>query len=356
MLRELLIARREPVVNLIGPYGSGKTSIAKVFAGQEERAFPGGIFFPGAFELFDSRPGADAFVDFVHRGRASDGPTLVVLDSHHPIEAVGTIRNTLAGAQILLTTTRAQLVDAPTVVVQPLSQADLRAFIERTVSARLELSPSEAQTFIDAAFGAALRLFDAPTPRAVIQSLSALYEVRGLAREQDSIFAENLLWLPDGAIAPSDSRVADAAKIEAEVVSDAVLEALARNPDDLYTLSPRRFEEVIAEVLARDGYDVTLTAASRDGGVDLWAVDHRKLGKFVILVECKRYAPDRPVGVGVARQLYGVVRKEGANAGVVASTSFFTRGAQEFAQNVPFELQLQGNSVIRDWIKSAIRV
>src|SRR5205085_2587783 len=79
----------------------------------------------------------------------------------------------------------------------------------------------------------------------------------------------------------------------------------------------------------------------RDGGVDLFLVKHAPFGRLLTLVDTKRYGPDRPVGVGVVRQLFGVVEAKRASAGVVTTTSFFSKGARQFQAEVPFRLGLQ---------------
>src|SRR5207244_944984 len=52
---------------------------------------------------------------------------------------------------------------------------------------------------------------------------------------------------------------------EVKSVTDELIRVLARQPNLVYELDPRRFEEVVAELLARLGYHVQLTSPSRDG-------------------------------------------------------------------------------------------
>ena len=97
-------------------------------------------------------------------------------------------------------------------------------------------------------------------------------------------------------------------------VSDEFLKRLSGNPEMLYQLSSRGFEELVAELLSRLGYGVILTPASKDGGKDIYAAKQDHLGTFLYIVECKKWAPDNPVGVGLVRQLNGVVHAEQATA------------------------------------------
>ena len=114
-----------------------------------------------------------------------------------------------------------------------------------------------------------------------------------------------------------------------------------------------RFEELVAELLSRRGYQVTLTPATRDGGKDMYAAKKDDLGSFLYVVECKRYARDRPVGVGVVRLLHEVAQHERANAAIVMTTSFFTKPAHEFARELRSLMSLKDYFQLRDWLFSS---
>ena len=124
----------------------------------------------------------------------------------------------------------------------------------------------------------------------------------------------------------------------------------------LYEISPRVFEEVVAEIFRRKGYDVTLTPATRDGGKDIYVAEKRSLGSFLYLVECKRYGPENLVGPSLVRSLYGVVEAERATAGILATTSFFTKDAKEFQQTVQFRIALQDYLAIQRWLKDTLKL
>lgn len=59
------------------------------------------------------------------------------------------------------------------------------------------------------------------------------------------------------------------------------------NPESLYDLSPREFEELVAAVFERNGYSVTLTPATRDGGCDVIATKNTDGIPIMLLIECK---------------------------------------------------------------------
>ncbi len=138
--------------------------------------------------------------------------------------------------------------------------------------------------------------------------------------------------------------------------NDELLQKLAAKPDLLYELSDRKFEQIVAEIMSRFGYDVTLTPSTRDGGKDIYAAKKNDLGSFLYVVECKKYAPNRPVGVGVLRQLYGVVEQERATAGLVVTTSSFTQPAQSFTSEAAFRLSLKDYTDLHSWLNKVTNV
>lgn len=130
-------------------------------------------------------------------------------------------------------------------------------------------------------------------------------------------------------------------RIQLASVSTALKATLANNPELLYQLHHRDFEELVAELLADSGYDeVTVTPGTRDGGFDLLAVRHDVLGPLLFLVECKRYSCENKVGVQPVRDVYAVKTSLRANAAALVTTSYFTSGAVNFAQKVGFEVSL----------------
>jgi restriction endonuclease Mrr len=130
-----------------------------------------------------------------------------------------------------------------------------------------------------------------------------------------------------------------------------LLESLSRHPTDVFGLSARQFELLIADLLARDGFEVEVTPATRDGGKDVIATLRTAAGSFVVFVECKRYAADRPVGVTVARELIGVVHHERATSGLLVTTSSFTKPVLELRRSIPHRLDLKAYSDLVSWLR-----
>lgn len=134
-------------------------------------------------------------------------------------------------------------------------------------------------------------------------------------------------------------------------VSSALTHQIARNPTLLYALTPREFEEFIAELFAGFGYQVQLTARTRDGGRDIIAArsDHGILSK--LLIECKRFSATRPVGLSYVRELYAVKILERATKAILATTSYFTRDARLLESQLIYELELKDFEAVSAWAR-----
>ena len=100
------------------------------------------------------------------------------------------------------------------------------------------------------------------------------------------------------------------------------------------------FEHLIREVFEKElsstGGEVKVTQASRDGGVDAIAFDPDPIRGGKIVIQAKRYA--HTVGVGAVRDLYGAVMNEGANKGILVTTSDYGPDAYAFANGKPLML------------------
>lgn len=120
-------------------------------------------------------------------------------------------------------------------------------------------------------------------------------------------------------------------KFDVSEVNHQLMEYIAENPDYMHKLAPYQFEEMMAKLFNRLGYTVQLTPRTRDGGKDIYIAQKNDIGTFLFFVECKKYAPNRPVGIDVIRNLYGVMGMENqrATGGIVATTSYFTKDAKE---------------------------
>jgi HJR/Mrr/RecB family endonuclease len=119
-----------------------------------------------------------------------------------------------------------------------------------------------------------------------------------------------------------------------------IAEGIVTNPKALESLDPRFFEDLVASIFSSMGFEVFLTARTRDGGRDIVAVGEKATILLKFIIECKRYRRTRKVSVSQVRELFGVKVSEGASKAILATTSMFTKDAQEFARRHIWDLQL----------------
>jgi restriction system protein len=107
------------------------------------------------------------------------------------------------------------------------------------------------------------------------------------------------------------------------------------------------FEHLIRELFEAEfqstGGEVKVTQASRDGGVDAVAFDPDPIRGGKIVIQAKRYT--NVVGVAAVRDLYGTLLNEGANKGILVTTSQYGPDAYSFAKDKPITL-LDGSNLL----------
>ncbi|HXS08181.1 MAG TPA: restriction endonuclease [Rhizomicrobium sp.] len=99
--------------------------------------------------------------------------------------------------------------------------------------------------------------------------------------------------------------------------------------------------DIFEKEFSKDGGEVKITRASRDQGVDAVAFDPDPIKGGKIVIQAKRYT--NVVGVSAVRDLYGTVMNEGANRGVLVTTSQYGPDSYEFANGKPITLLDGGN-------------
>lgn len=142
-------------------------------------------------------------------------------------------------------------------------------------------------------------------------------------------------------------------KIIVTEINDQLLYEISKKPELLHNLSSYDFERVIARIFEKQGYLVEITPKTHDGGKDIF-IAKQGLASFLFYVECKKYTPNRPVGIDIIQRLYGVISAEKANGGFIATTSHFTKPAEDYIKeyNLEHQLTLQDYNTISDILKS----
>jgi hypothetical protein len=123
---------------------------------------------------------------------------------------------------------------------------------------------------------------------------------------------------------------------------------LRRNFSDVYSLSPWTFERLIEEVYRSHGHVAVRTQKTRDGGVDviLFSKDGRTITG---IIECKRNAPHRKIGIGVVKTLFATAFDWRVSCATLVTSSTFTSGAISYGRRLKrqgFTINLQDASEI----------
>ncbi|WP_440998065.1 restriction endonuclease [Arhodomonas sp. SL1] len=127
----------------------------------------------------------------------------------------------------------------------------------------------------------------------------------------------------------------DARFVESRDIADGL-----GNETNLAAMDWEDFEHLVRELFSKhfekDGGEVHVTQASRDGGVDAIAFDPDPIRGGKMVIQAKRYT--NTVGVSAVRDLYGTVVNEGAVKGILITTSDYGPDAYAFAKDKPLAL------------------
>jgi restriction system protein len=124
--------------------------------------------------------------------------------------------------------------------------------------------------------------------------------------------------------------------VDARFVDQADLVSGLSSATNLMDLNPYEFENLVANLFGQMGLESKLTRSSRDGGVDCVAYDARPVLGGKVVIQAKRYR--HTVGVSAVRDLFGTMMNEGANKGILVTTSGYGPDAFDFAKDKPIEL------------------
>jgi restriction system protein len=112
----------------------------------------------------------------------------------------------------------------------------------------------------------------------------------------------------------------------------------------LRKMAPGEFEEYVAGLFSKLGYQTEVTGGSGDGGIDVIA---RKDG-VENYIQCKKYK--NKVGPSMVRDFYGAMADHLAKGkGFLVTTGYFTPEDEMFVEDKPMEL-IDGNKLL-EYIK-----
>ncbi|MBS0337123.1 MAG: restriction endonuclease [Proteobacteria bacterium] len=135
--------------------------------------------------------------------------------------------------------------------------------------------------------------------------------------------------------------------------------ALLGSPEEFSRIPDRLFEELVADLLEADGWNVELVARNNAPGPDIIATTSKTISGIPqkMIVECKRHKTNRPVDINVVRKvMYWVNDEYRSTLGMIATTSGFTRQATlEATERHPWRLKLVDQYAISEWVRQAFQ-
>lgn len=346
-LRRALFDTPSHTAAVQGYYGVGKTFLAKLYAEKYRYAYAGGIrYFPSPIKA----------QDFLERGleapisRDKDRLSLFIIDETASLDHDAYLLRKFFNRYVRLTAQPNIHIlfigkTVPELLIRGGDSVNLDVFgteeLSRSMAGYIQASPFPEYLWADVIAKSQGNMRE-------LYNLFYLLSQKETAPSKGIIYQSGIL---DANGQPLKKR-GNPIELDVTAVNTRLLSDLAQRPELLYSLSSRELEFLIAELVEREGYRIMATKATRDGGVDIYAAKKDRVGSFLFLIEYKKNRPDRPVGVNVIRNLYGVMQHERATYSMVATTSFFTKGAIAFQQTIPHQMSLCDYHHLVAWLNA----
>lgn len=333
------------IAHIVGQRGAGKSSLALIFSELNKDLFPPGT----TSHVYTEYPWRPFDLENI-RTEAGDEPLLVIAeDFSFTTETNAAIDSYLRRhprSKILTTSEEMPTYNLGAVInlSTELTDAEISEVLYRRLAVLGESSSGIVQAILS-------------SPKLLAESRKSIRSLLAIANQvfgrEASDFSQVTLYGPDGRHLTEDAAGVKRVALEIADVNEELLRILESEPELLRELPSRKFEEVVAELLSRQGYMTELTPPSKDGGFDMYAARKDGVVGILFLVECKRYVPPNKVGVEIVRALHGTVDEKNATGGIVVTTSFFTKGAKDFQQKIEHKMQLHDYAGIQEWLKRA---
>lgn len=159
-------------------------------------------------------------------------------------------------------------------------------------------------------------------------------------------------WVPRRGTGTIDEEISTFNETETSLdPTEQVEQGIARIHEDvahglltrLQDREPEFFERAVVDLLLKMGYGGahgrgTVTQISNDGGID-GVIDQDALGLNKVYIQAKRYAPDNAVQRPDVQSFVGALSGK-ADGGLLITTGRFSKGAVEYARDVPARIIL----------------
>jgi restriction system protein len=119
---------------------------------------------------------------------------------------------------------------------------------------------------------------------------------------------------------------------------------------DLAKIHWRKFEGLAAEFLDRSGFSIEIGAGRNDGSIDIRAWTRTESNEMppTLLVQCKR--EKKKVGKVVVKALWADVHNEGAESGLIVTSTSLSPGAKTVCQSRGYPIYAADRDTLKRWI------
>ncbi|HEV7660165.1 MAG TPA: restriction endonuclease [Allosphingosinicella sp.] len=331
--------RGTPIV-ITGVGGVGKTALLKKFLGTVRTSRPPLSWTP-SYAPGETMTEISVRIEELYRDR--NVPEIVAIDDADMLsdEELNTITGRLLNLKaietlIFVSRRRPDIARADILEVRPLGAADAQEMVRSLLGGAYHSS---------ALLGTVAAAGGLPLAIMLLANLA-----RGKSSQEVAKLLRGEIYNLSQRIILPERKLITEVKPRIIMANEALVERLRSRPQSIYDLPPRKFEELVAELLTDLGYEVELTPPTRDGGKDILAYMTTPHGKLLCLVEAKRYRQDRTVGVELVRQLYGTLIDADASSAMMVTTSSFSSDARSFQQRHQYKLALRDYGNLLQWI------
>lgn len=123
---------------------------------------------------------------------------------------------------------------------------------------------------------------------------------------------------------------------------------------ELHDLEWMQFEDVVAELLSKDGFDVKVGKRRKDEGVDIFAEKHiNGIGRILTVWQAKKLLLKNKVGINTIRELADTRNEFKASKGIIVTNTALTKGAINRVTRDKYMLdKIDGDDLIK-WIMNS---
>ncbi len=142
-----------------------------------------------------------------------------------------------------------------------------------------------------------------------------------------------------------------------EYLDQCFLDYLAANNEKIDKMHWRNFERLCAEFFKLLGYEVELGLGKADGGIDIriWTDADCRSGPPLLLIQCKRYQKGDLVKVEYIKALWSDVVFEGAEHGLLITTSYVAPNGKKVSRVRKWTLSIAENDEVKRMVNSLWR-